>query len=310
MNSSSNMPSPEMLERALQKIGAGLRLKDIIPVEGAYSNHPFIIQAADVNGKDQKFVVKIYAVFGNYDRGEKARREFVALKFAYENGIPVPEPLLLDEKGDFIGSPAIVTEFCDAKHDLSPENQEEWAKTLASTLSDIHALPCCILKDSFILDANREASWFLNSSEPPQFMRDFPRGIEVWKASNDLCTKLESLQTAIVHIDYWPGNILWKNDKIAAVLDWEEAAYGDPIIDVAYARMEMYIMGLSTAAGVFMEEYDKLSGNEARNLIFWELAASARPMFSPQTWNITASPRKEQFEGFIDKTLNNYYKIS
>ena len=101
-----------------------------------------------------------------------------------------------------------------------------------------------------------------------------------------------------MHIDYWPGNVLWDQGQITAVVDWEEAAYGDPAIDVAYCRMEMFLSGMGHVADEFLDTYETEVGGQVANLGFWELAASARPMFNPEGW-ITEPPAKEEFGPFI-----------
>jgi aminoglycoside phosphotransferase (APT) family kinase protein len=67
-------------------------------------------------------------------------------------------------------------------------------------------------------------------------------------------------------------------------LDWEEAAYGDPVIDVAYARMNMILMGLNQSADDFLQIYESETGCKVENLGFWELAAAVRPMVDPDDW--------------------------
>ena len=78
-----------------------------------------------------------------------------------------------------------------------------------------------------------------------------------------------------LHMDFWPGNILWVDGRISAVLDWDASAYGDPAIDVGNFRMEMHLRGIKEAADPFLEYYQALSG-PVRNLGFWELACAAR----------------------------------
>jgi thiamine kinase-like enzyme len=46
-------------------------------------------------------------------------------------------------------------------------------------------------------------------------------------------------QAALLHGDFWPGNILWKNGRLTAVIDWEDAALGDPVADFANSRLEI-----------------------------------------------------------------------
>jgi aminoglycoside phosphotransferase (APT) family kinase protein len=152
--------------------------------------------------------------------------------------------------------------------------------------------------DGFLLDANWEASWFLRSRTVPDYMRAHPRGPTVWAAARELLPALEEVEPTLVHIDYWPGNVLWAEGRIAAVVDWEEASCGDRGIDVAYCRMQMYLRGVSSSADEFLDAYERAAGKRVSNLGFWELAAAARPMHSPEGW-IDASPEKERFTQFI-----------
>jgi len=120
----------------------------------------------------------------------------------------------------------------------------------------------------------------------------------VWQTAHDLWPGILQVPAGLVHIDYWSGNILWDAGRIMAILDWEEAAYGDPGIDVAYCRMDMFLSGMGEAADEFLSAYETEVGRPVANLGFWELAAAARPMFSPEGW-ITESPAKERFSQFI-----------
>jgi aminoglycoside phosphotransferase (APT) family kinase protein len=44
---------------------------------------------------------------------------------------------------------------------------------------------------------------------------------------------------ALLHGDLWPGNVLWRDGRLAAIVDWEDAAIGDPLRDLAVARLEL-----------------------------------------------------------------------
>jgi aminoglycoside phosphotransferase (APT) family kinase protein len=137
------------------------------------------------------------------------------------------------------------------------------------------------------LDANAEATWFLKSDVPPAYMQEYPGGTEVWQVLCKAFPGIRANQSGLVHIDYWEGNILWHENQISAVLDWEEAAYGDPVIDVAYARMNMVLMGLHQSADDFLKIYKTEMGCKVENLGFWELAAAVRPMVDPEEWKVT-----------------------
>ena len=297
-NPDNHTLSFEIVQKLLDEISPGSRPIAIRLAPGSYSNFTHIVTARDSNRAEICLVVQRYQAFGHYDRGQKARREFAALQYACQNGIPAPQPLLLDETGDLLGIPGIVTRYVPGAHIESPLDPLTWARALAETLARIHEVPSDSAPRSLLLDANLEASWFLRSDHIPDFMQAHPEGEHLWQAVQRNYPRLEPVPPTLVHVDYWPGNILWDGDQISAVVDWEEAAFGDPAIDVAYCCMDIILRGLPQAADEFLRVYEAVSGHPLPNLGFWELAAAARPMFSPQGW-VDQSPQKEHFSHFI-----------
>ena len=294
--------SQEVVQDLLKEIASGSHLLSFSLLPGSFSNSTYIVKARLANGSDFKFVVRRYAVFGDYDRGEKARREFKTFEYLHQYGIPAPEPLHLDDKGTLLGTPGIVTRFVPGRLMMStPANPLDWARKLAVTLAKIHSIPCGADAQSFLLDANAEATWFLKSDTAPGYMQTYQGGVEVWKVLHDAFPSLRTMPSGLVHIDYWSGNILWHKNQISAVLDWEEAAYGDPVIDVAYARMNMVLMGLNQAADDFLQIYESEMGCKVENLGFWELAAAVRPMIDPEEWKVadTDGLDKNIFQQFM-----------
>jgi aminoglycoside phosphotransferase (APT) family kinase protein len=287
----------------LNAIAPGSSLLAVSPLPGSYSNYSHLVEARAADGLFSRFVIRRYAVFGDYDRGEKARREFRTFELLQRHGIPAPRPLLLDDTGDLLGSPGIVTAYVDAEMVQQPAGPLAWARAMARMLARIHAIPCHPARESFLLDADQEASWFLRSAEAPAYIAAHPLGETLWRRVNELWQLREPVPAGLVHVDYWSGNILWQAGRdfaprIVAVVDWEEAAYGDPGIDVAYCRMDMLLLGYSEAADEFLAVYEAEAGRPVANLALWELAAAVRPMFSPEGW-IDESPARERFAGFV-----------
>ncbi len=115
-----------------------------------------------LGGSERSLLVKRYAPYGG-DRGKKASVEFQALSWLNASDVPVPEPVYLDQEGKLFGCPAIATGFVEGRPIYRPEgNQANWAADLARSLAAIHATPCGTQADEFLLDANRETTWFLN----------------------------------------------------------------------------------------------------------------------------------------------------
>jgi aminoglycoside phosphotransferase (APT) family kinase protein len=83
-------------------------------------------------------------------------------------------------------------------------------------------------------------------------------------------------KSTLLHGDYWPGNILWHDGQLAAVIDWEDAAFGDPLVDFAIARLDLlWIFGREALEG-FSQQYRLLSAVDIASLPYWDLYAVLR----------------------------------
>jgi aminoglycoside phosphotransferase (APT) family kinase protein len=80
----------------------------------------------------------------------------------------------------------------------------------------------------------------------------------------------------LLHGDYWPGNILWRDDTIVAVIDWEDAQIGDPLIDFAISRLDILWIFGSDAFHAFTSHYQSLMDIDYVNLPYWDLCAALR----------------------------------
>ena len=300
---------PEARARSLLvRLAPGSELVSINLAEGSFSNFTHVLTTAQPkDGHLYRAVVRRYKVFGNYDRGEKARREFKTFELLNRHRVPAPEPLLLDVTGDVLGLPGIVVSFVEGRLMLdAPNDPLNWARKLAATLVEIHSIPCGEEEQKFLLRGNQEATWFLNSENPPPYMQAYPGGAELWSFLQEQLPKVERVPPVLLHIDYWSGNILWHRNEISAVIDWEEAAYGDPAVDVGYAAMNMALMGLPEAGNEFIGTYESRTGRVLRNLGFWELAAAVRPMMDPVDWQIHQPPGSERFQQFIEQAKKRF----
>jgi aminoglycoside phosphotransferase (APT) family kinase protein len=154
---------------------------------GSFSNHTHLVEARPPDGKLHRIVVRRYKIFGDYDRGEKARREFKTFELLNQNRVPTPQALLLDETGEILGAPGIVTRFVEGSFLLeAPANVMGWARKLAGMLAKIHSIPCGKEEQSFLLKGNAEASWFLKSDSPPKYIQEYPGGADLWQMLREL----------------------------------------------------------------------------------------------------------------------------
>lgn len=284
----SNNTLPEQTARTLlDLLATQSELISVTIPDGSFSNYTHIVTARLKDGSPYRVVVRRYKIFGDYDRGKKALREFKTFELLNRHEVPSPAALHLDETGEVLGIPGIVTRFVEGSLMLEPPSDPlDWARKLARTLARIHSIPCGEEEQKFLLKGNAEAAWFLKYDAPPRYMQDYPGGTDLWHTLRQLYPKIQAEEPVLLHIDYWSGNILWRENEISAVIDWEEAAYGDPAVDVGYAVMNMVLMGLPDAADEFLRAYRSETRCALRNLGFWELAASVRPMLDPIDWQV------------------------
>lgn len=280
METLETAPSHAAVHALLDMLAPGSHIESIRPLPGSFSNSTHLVEALDANHARFPFVIRRYAQFGSYDRGEKARREYSTLALLRAHDVPAPLPLYLDDTGAILGMPGIVVSFVPGKQVVNPADPLRWARALATTLAHIHAIPCQPPAE-FLLDGNSEAIWFAHSDAPSDTLMSHEDGPMIWRLVRELHQQLRPVPARLVHVDYWPGNILWEGEHISAVLDWEEASCGDPGYDVAYEYMHLHLLGLESAANEFLEAYEGEIGHRVENLGFWELAAAVRPMPDP-----------------------------
>lgn len=275
-------PSPERLETLLETLEPGSKLEQVSMFPQSFSNATHLVKAKTKAGTSFQVVLRRYNP-ANESPARKTVREFNALKVLQDSSVPTPEPLLMDETGELIGSPGIVTSFVEGKQFLGLTHPTEWAKALAKMLVNIHNVPCDLSTD-YWMDGTTETLWFIYSDTLIERVASHEDGEIIWQTVRDYVSRLKPVKSTLIHIDFWSGNILWRNGNISAVLDWEEAARGESGYDLAYARMELFLLGLDDAAEVLLETYQAETGKAVENLPFWELAASVRSMPDPAGW--------------------------
>jgi aminoglycoside phosphotransferase (APT) family kinase protein len=117
----------------------------------------------------------------------------------------------------------------------------------------------------------------------------------------------------LLHGDLWPGNIIWREGRIAAVIDWEEAELGDPLYDVSITRLDLlWAFGID-AMDHFTAHYQAMTGAEFTHLPYWDLCAALRPAGNIGQWaeaypdlgrpDITAESMRQGHRAFITQAF-------
>jgi aminoglycoside phosphotransferase (APT) family kinase protein len=162
-------------------------------------------------------------------------------------GIRVPNIRAVCEDESMIGVPFyvmdyivgdVITTALPPPLNRDPEARRRLANDLVDTLVEIHAADVAVpALTAFARPGNyneRQVRRFTQLWEVNQ-TRDLPLVVEVgsWLAAN----VPEQLPATVVHGDYRLGNMIVTHEepeRVAAVLDWEMGAIGDPRADVGY----------------------------------------------------------------------------
>lgn len=299
--------STEHARSILQTIAPDLDLVSIGPATGAFTNQVNILECRSTGGNTIRLMAKLLTDPDAWDAKERASAEFHGLRIARNHGIPAPEPLYLDETGEVLGAPGIVTRMVEGKQVAAPADVEKWASCLADLLLTIHHVRPNEGERSLLYAGNDLGLYFLERDYPEK-MAGHPLSKTIFSAVRDLSADIERVPGVLVHMDFWPGNVLWRHGRISAVLDWDAAAYGDPALDVAYFRLNMYLRGIKQAADIFLNRYERQSGERVRNLGFWELARAAGPLPDPAAW-IPASREMGDAGSTDDRALTDYFEF-
>ncbi|MCI0711870.1 MAG: phosphotransferase, partial [Chloroflexi bacterium] len=218
--------------------------------------------------------------------------------------LPVPDAYLVDQSGDILATPYVVIEFMDGTTDLHPPNPVERAVQLAAVLSRIHAVDWSMLDVSFLVKEEAKIHRKLNripdkfdDSMHEQHVREVLSAVWPLPAIND---------PVILHGDFWPGNVLWKNGEISAVIDWENGEFGDPLADFANARLEILLLFGPEAMHDFAQTYLAHNLIDLTHLPYWELVAALRTASQITAWGFDAATEARIVEtrrNFVEQAL-------
>lgn len=274
-----NELTTQRAQRIVSTVFPRHRLLSATPADAAYTNSVHVLRCVSPAGNEIRLAVKRMT---DDPDPERATADFHGLRIARRHGVPAPEPLYLDRTGDLLGLPGIVTGFIEGEQVSRPGDVRSWASDIARMLLRVHDARPSVEERGHIYEGRWMGLYFLRDGWPDT-MAGHPLTAPIFEAVRELRTGLRRVRPVFLHMDYWPGNILWSRGRISGLVDWDAASYGDPALDVGYFRMNMYLRGIKEAADIFLDCYEAESG-PVENLGFWELACAARPLPAPARW--------------------------
>lgn len=201
-------------------------------------------------------------------------------------GLPVPRPLLRSE-------PFLVLPFVEGSTDAAPAAA---LAPMADFLARLHALD---------VEALELPAMPRRDDPMPELLRYLPERL------SHLAPRLQArpagpARASLLHGDYWPGNVIWREGRIAAVIDWEDTALGDPLADVAGCRVELLWRYGQGAPEGFTACYQEASGAaiDRRALARWELYVCSAGLAFMDRWGLAPeveATMRARSQPFLDR---------
>lgn len=242
-SSSELVIEPEVFTRYLRKRfpdDADITVLKLSTVPGGRSKGTILADIED--GSGQRSIV-LRKDFGVNVAGASVTYEYPIIRAVWEAGLPVPEPLWLENDSDVIGGRFIAFSRVAGKamgtlftSDASPAFLREFAAALARMHSlDINATG---LADQLNLGRDPHPVKTMVMQFRERYRKSVPPTPLMDAAFAWLDLQLESIgnERALVHGDAGLHNTMGDDDRMTALLDWELAHAGDPAEDLAYCK--------------------------------------------------------------------------
>lgn len=204
-------------------------------------------------------------------RKDTAALEHDLLAWLTSRGLPVPRPVLLGT--EHAPRPYLVMEFLAGDATLPPG--PETLPQVAALLACLHATP-------------------LDGAPPLPPREDPVPGLIEWlpprhaalRARLEAAPPVLSAPPALLHGDYWPGNLLWQDGRLTGLLDWDGAAIGDARSDLACCRLELaYLLG-TEGSEAFTAAYAARAEVDLGGLAIWDAYVSAAALRYMDRWGL------------------------
>ncbi|WHY58721.1 aminoglycoside phosphotransferase family protein [Peribacillus simplex] len=296
----------DKFERLVQKLDQGNKLIRAWKLKGGISAQVTGLEILQPSGRIIKMIVRQHGDNDLKRNPNIAADEHKLLGILKAAGLPVPMPYYFEQSCEIFSKPSILIEFIGGKSEFTPSNLNDHILQLAINLAKIHRVDCANFSLSFLPKLENTYVEMLNNKN--KVILDETLNLSLIRDLLKSSLPLPSMnREVILHGDYWPGNILWKDDKLVSIIDWEDSGLGDPLADLANSQLEIsYHFGMQ-AMDHFTNQYKSMMPEvNFTNLPFWQLFAALRLSTFPE-WGL--EKRKEnswrkRHKSFVRQAIN------
>lgn len=298
------MKEDNKFAQVAQKLDPHSKLLRTWELKGGVSAQMTALEIERPDGQTKKMIVRRHGEVDLTHNPQVAADEFELLRLLRSVGLATPTPYYLDQSGEIFSTPYLVLEYIEGKPEFAPAHVPDLILQLAATLVKIHSVDCSKLDVSFL---PQQAQIYAEK------LRARPANVDESLDEGHIRDALEAVwplpqrnTPVLLHGDFWPGNTLWKDGQLVAVIDWEDAALGDPLADVANSRLEiLWAFGID-AMQSFTQQYQAMTTIDFTNLPYWDLCAALRPVAQIAQWGLedtTEKTMRERHRWFVTQAF-------
>ncbi|MEN0063978.1 MAG: phosphotransferase [Myxococcota bacterium] len=213
------------------QIAPDARLVRSWPLKGGVSAHVEALELEHPDGRLERVVVRRHgAAEWKPLLDDVTTAEHGVLSALQTEGLPVPGLRLLDASNTLLPTPYLVMDFVEGTIEVPDGPPDTVIEQMASFLLRLHGLDVATLALPRLEHRHDPVPELLEWLGPDRSLLRAQLDAQ-WSGPR-------SYQPSLLHGDYWSGNVLWKDEVLISVIDWEDAAVGDPLSDLACSRIE------------------------------------------------------------------------
>ncbi|MDN5213555.1 phosphotransferase family protein [Fulvivirgaceae bacterium BMA12] len=227
----------EFLSKAPEDFG---EILEILQFPGGFSNLTYLIKT-----DKQEYVLRRPPRGANIKSAHDMGREFNVLSLLYQHYKKVPKPLLYQAEDDIIGAPFYIMERVKGiilrnrppnNNSLTPQLMQLISEASVANLVKLHQLD---IYETGLVNLGKPEG-YVERQVTGWIKRYINAETDNIKAAKNIMHWLpenipDTREVSLIHNDYKYDNLVLnpeKPEEIMAVLDWEMATVGDPLMDL------------------------------------------------------------------------------
>jgi len=251
--------------------GAGAEVRDLERIPGGFSYETWRFRGVwtDAAERHDEPLIMRRAPRGGVLEPYDASKEFRVLRALEDTPVPVPRAYWVEPTGNVLGTSFYVMEFVGGAvpipwdESIDGDTRASMHRQFVDVLAALHQVDWEARGLGFLgVPDDRADAAALELERCRELLgrvalRPYPILREIIATLDE--RRPPTPRLTLVHDDYRMGNFVWRDGRIVALLDWERAFIGDPMVDVAFSRIEA-LAGWCQVSGDMATRYAETSG--------------------------------------------------